>query len=367
MKRARTSLVWIATGITAFVFALGTPGRGTPGTPEPVLLLSQTGLYSDARAVKVDPENIAYSPQYPSWADGSEQRRWIYIPPGDYIDASDPDVWTFPLGTKAWKEFSFNGRRVETRMLESLGRMGWRIAVYLWDADGRDARLASPQGLQDVVEIKPGVTHDIPSVQDCQACHVSGRFEILGFSALQLSEDRDREAPHAEAKSRSMISLRSLIQKGVIRSYPDSWTAEPPRVDRVDPTGRAALGYLHSNCGNCHNARGSGDALSVVFRHSLNSGGDMDLAIQTGLNRAGRFLIPGVPPGESMIIKSGDPEHSILYYRMASRDPYRQMPPVGTKLIDQEALGVIKQWITGDLVARVERMDRPPAKTGGKP
>ena len=46
------------------------------------------------------------------------KRRWISLPPGSAIDASDPDAWAFPVGTRLWKEFSFGGQRVETRYME---------------------------------------------------------------------------------------------------------------------------------------------------------------------------------------------------------------------------------------------------------
>jgi hypothetical protein len=34
---------------------------------------------------------------------------------------------------------------------------------------------------------------------------------------------------------------------------------------------------------------------------------------------------------------------------MASRNPLVQMPPLGTQLVDEEALRLIKQWIAEDL------------------
>src|ERR1700722_12127427 len=88
------------------------------GQLQPPNALSCTGLYSDittgtlARAVR------AYAPAVPLWADGSTKERWIYLPPGQKIDTTDPSEWTFPVGTRVWKQFSRGGHRVETRFFE---------------------------------------------------------------------------------------------------------------------------------------------------------------------------------------------------------------------------------------------------------
>ena len=85
---------------------------------EPPASLRETGLYSDWAAKTVDLGNLRYTPQYPLWSDGAVKPRSIQIPAGQFVDASDPDSWEFPVGTKLWKEFRIGGRRVETRYVE---------------------------------------------------------------------------------------------------------------------------------------------------------------------------------------------------------------------------------------------------------
>jgi hypothetical protein len=255
--------------------------------------LSQTGLYSDFASRTISPRNLAYSPQYPLWSDGAQKRRWIYLPPGGTIDASDPDVWTFPIGTKIWKEFSFNGRPVETRLIERVGSTEWRFMSFAWKDDGSAAVLAPPTGLRDVAEIQPGLRHDIPSVLDCQACHVNRTTEVLGFSALQLSPDRDPSAPHAESLSSGMVTLPRLIKRRLLRSFPQTWLDHPPRIEAAGANGRPALGYLHANCGNCHNSNGTLDVINLLLRHSLAPGLLDEPALRTAVNRTGHFRIPG--------------------------------------------------------------------------
>ena len=45
-------------------------------------------------------------------------------------------------------------------------------------------------------------------------------------------------------------------------------------------------------------------------------------------------------------IDPGHPERSGLAERMASRWAAQQMPPLGTELVDAEALDLVRRWIT---------------------
>jgi hypothetical protein len=106
---------WALRGL-AVVGILTAPAAFAPGaTSLPVpALLSQPGLYADIATQTVAEDHLPYAPQYPLWSDGATKRRWIYLPPGTAIDASDPDHWIFPIGTHLFKEFSL-GTRVESR------------------------------------------------------------------------------------------------------------------------------------------------------------------------------------------------------------------------------------------------------------
>jgi hypothetical protein len=341
--RAAAALAFLIGG--AAVWSIPPAPKLSPSVAAPPLLLRETGLYSDFALRTVDPRNMSYSPQYPLWSDGAAKKRWIYLPAGASIDASDPDVWEFPVGTKVWKEFSFHGRRVETRLMASLGDGDWTFASYVWDKDESEATLAPEGGVRDAAEIQPGLGHNIPSILDCKACHVNRRVEILGFSALQLSTDRDPLAPHAEALASGMVNLRTLIDRKLIRSFPSAWKDKPLRIAASDPTARAALGYLHANCGNCHNPNGSLETLNLLLRYSVSGAASKGSSVETAFNRQGRLRIPGVAPDTTFLLRPGDPDHSALLYRMATRNPYRQMPALGTKLVDTEAVTLIRQWI----------------------
>ncbi len=314
----------------------------------PPALLSETGLYADPASLAIDGRNRPFTPQYPLWSDGAEKRRWVRLPDGAAIDARALDHWDFPIGTRFWKEFSFAGRRVETRMFWKTAADHWEFASYAWDDDQRDATLAPPAGLSRVAEVAPGKWHNIPSHEECRACHDSGRTEVLGFNALQLSDDRDPRAPHAEALTPHMVTLGSLVREGRVTGMPTGLAASPPRVDGRTPVERAVLGYLSTNCGSCHNRESSIASLGLFLKYTLDARGQCGAdALVTTLDQVGHWLVPEAPEGTSRVVAPGQPARSALLRRATSRRPSSQMPPIGTVVADREALALVTQWIDG--------------------
>jgi hypothetical protein len=311
-----------------------------PDTPPP--LLSETGLYDAAGPLSVDPRNLSFSPQYPLWTDGATKRRWIRLPPGTTIDGSDADAWRFPIGTRFWKEFSFGGQPVETRYMELQANGQWLYAAYEWTPDGHDAVLVDGRGRRNAFALGDGLFHDIPSTTDCKVCHQGGPVEVLGFSTLQLSPAVDRAALHG-ASSASGIKLDYLIQHGLVTGY-ESWPSRAPVIAARSETERLALGYLHGNCGQCHNSRAALANLGMHLRQELlKPPGDV-LATLVGQPVGKRA--PGLSADASDRIDPGHPERSVLLQRLSSRYPALQMPPLGTVLVDKEAVALFTTWIS---------------------
>jgi hypothetical protein len=293
--------------------------------------LAGTGLYADWATRTIAPDARPFTPQYPLWSDGATKRRWIRLPPNTKIDASSPDAWQFPVGTKLWKEFSF-GRAVETRFIERTPK-GWRFATYLWSEDGRSATLAPARGANTSAEVADGIRHHVPGSSDCRVCHENGETPVLGFSALQLSSDRDPNAVHRERPAANTLDLKALVDEGWLRGWRGT-TA--PRIAARTPTERAALGYLHTNCGVCHRNEGPLASLDMVLASTLDSN---DRGLSTTVDRPSR-VAPDRPR-----IASGDPNRSVLLERMRSRNPTTQMPPLGTQLVDEQAVSLVTAWI----------------------
>lgn len=158
MSRGRAGLAVALLTLAAWD-AQPVDGVSVPGPARPPARLSETGLYADPGMLTVDPLNRPFVPQYPLWSDGAVKARWIRLPEGATIDATDIDAWRFPAGTKLWKEFSFSGRRVETRMLWKTSEHDWIFAAYVWNEAQTNADLAPESGIPDHVEVASGKRH----------------------------------------------------------------------------------------------------------------------------------------------------------------------------------------------------------------
>jgi hypothetical protein len=310
-------------------------------------LLSQTGLYADAATLTIDSRNRTFSPQYPLWSDGATKRRWVRLPAGSRINVADLDKWELPVGTKFWKEFSINGRKVETRFLWQTRRNHWVFASYSWNDAQTDAVLASEDGLATIAEVDSGKRHRIPSVSECRACHDSKRTEILGFNALQLSNDRDPNALHADTLTSDMITLKTLNDENLMTPPRPELVANPPRIAAASPITRTALGYLSANCGNCHNRDSSIASLGLDLKHTVAGTGTCTPALATTVGQRGHWVVPEAQEA-SRIINPGDPESSALVRRVKSRRPISQMPPIGTVVADRQAVDLLTSWVQGN-------------------
>jgi hypothetical protein len=310
----------------------GCSGYRSCNAPPPLLLgalplrLSETGF--DVRT----PGNAlqAYEPTYALWSDGAIKRRWVSLPDGALIDSSDMEDWSFPVGTRFWKEFSLAGRRIETRLLLKVGPApdAWAGAAYVWDTDQLDATLM-PEGLKDA----DGHGYQVPSAAECGACHGGRKSHVLGFSALQLGKP---DLP---------LTLQNLVEEGRLTTPPAALQSAPrhPPVSGGDAVERAALGYLHANCGHCHNpqrpARGDGPRCYDPQR-SIDFWLPSEPPAQPARSRAITTTVP-------RFLTPGEPDASRLIALVSRRGFLLHMPPLGSQRVDTEGVALLRAWIDG--------------------
>src|SRR4051794_23653635 len=110
------------------LLALGACSDPAPLQPDAEILpsalpdrLSETGIYTSIVAKTLSPRLHEFTPNNVLWSDGAEKHRWYQLPEGAVIDSTDMNHWTFPVGTKFFKEFALDGKRLETRLI-------WRVA-----------------------------------------------------------------------------------------------------------------------------------------------------------------------------------------------------------------------------------------------
>jgi len=260
------------------------------------------------------------------------------LPPSDAggrqpIDTSNMDEWTFPVGTKFWKEFALAGKRVETRLLWKQGPSAWYRTTYLWAPDESSATELTAGELD-----ADGNGYEVPTQTECLNCHVGRLDDVLGFEAVSLS-----------SANAALETIQTLAAEG--------WITNPPEAGIVIPGNAAdvaALGYLHMNCGvSCHN-RGNGPAEPTGFFMRLEVGrmGSVQATDtwQTGVNQPSYISPPGATSALALLAP-GEAGASCVYYRMAHRTGLDeagsgiQMPPIDTHKVDEAGASIVEGWI----------------------
>jgi hypothetical protein len=315
-----------AGGAAGAAGAAGSPGAGggggSGGLPDK---LSETGLYSDIVAGTLAPGVQEYHPSWPLWTDGAVKKRWVYLPPGAKIDTSDMDYWVYPAGMRLWKEFVRDSVRVETRMIEKLDNGQWQMVAYQWNS-GQTEATAVPAGVANA----SGTPHDIPSQTDCATCHEKMKDRALSFTALQLS--------HAGPG----VTLQDLINDNRLTSPPSGNFTLPGTA-----TDQAALGYLHANCGVCHNSHSF--VFNVVNMQLWLETGKLGSVTATGTytTTVGVTQTSSSSSGLPARITAGDASQSEVHWRMNQRGTAYQMPPLGTEDVDATGVKAVDDWISG--------------------
>src|SRR5690606_33395924 len=119
---------------------------------------------------------------------------------------------------------------------------------------------------------------------------------------------------------------------------------QPPRIAATSPAERAALGYLHGNCGHCHNADGPLAVLELDLAQRVTAAPDAARRSIVGVRA--QLRVAGAPP-DALRVAPSHAAASALVLRMKTRDPRQQMPPIGTVMPDVEALASIAAWVDG--------------------
>ena len=122
-------------------------------------------------------------------------------------------------------------------------------------------------------------------------------------------------------------------------------TVNPTKTFRApgDDVTATALGYLHANCGNCHNAYGIKFINPFRMRLSVfDTTPESTDTWKTAVNvPVEKFVLPGV----ERRIAPKNPTGSCVHQRMSIRGTTQQMPPIATKIVDDAGVAKIAAWI----------------------
>lgn len=314
------------------------------GTPLPPTL-ADTGAFADVSTLTVNSGIVPYDLNVAFWSDNAKKTRWFSVPKiTDTIGFSRDDNWSFPLGTVWIKHFELeltNGvpesaRRLETRLLvrNATGLYG---VTYRWGNSLTNAVLVPPEGLDEAFAIygngvvRTQVWH-YPSRSECLTCHTPIAGHALGFKTAQLNRD-------ISYAGGTQNQLRALSDAGYFGTNLSGIYTMPalanPTNDAISLDFRVRS-YLAANCVQCHQPGGA-------------ARGHFDAQLTTPISAAGLVdgpLVDTLGDPDNRVIKPGSLDQSVMLTRLANLGP-NHMPPLATSLVNQQAIDLLRAWISG--------------------
>ena len=291
---------------------------------------------------------LPYKPISSLFTDYDLKERFVWVPVGETARfVQDNKSLDFPVGSALIKMFYYNNvlptnttRIIETRVMVKT-QNGWDFAEYVWNDAQTEAFLETTEdgGYTEVNWLKDGqerfVNYRIPAKQQCVICHTND------FETLPLGIKPQNINSMLSYDDGSNNQLQKLIDFGYLEdALPESILTVVDWKDASKSLEQRAKSYIDINCANCHIDGGQGDYRVIRLGYSDTLNNDENAGVCVDADTP----IPGLMGQKH--IAPGDPENSIIYYRMSvtGDQPYK-MPQFGQSLVHTEALVVLEEWI----------------------
>jgi uncharacterized repeat protein (TIGR03806 family) len=317
------------------------------GAPIPPTLVA-TGAFSNLTTLTPNAGIVPYDINVPFWSDNAIKTRWFSVPNTNLtVVFSATNNYSFPTGTVWIKHFDLqtndsppSSTRVETRLLvrNSNGVYG---VTYRWGGSTTNATLVPEGGMDENFTITQGgiphiQTWHFPSWSECQACHSAVGGLGLGFNTAQLNKDFNYSGNVTN-------QIQALSDAGYF-SAPVAGLHTLPALASATNTAASleyrVRSYLAANCSQCHQPGGAALAL-------------WDARFKTPGPQAGIIngpLLNNFGDTNNRVVAPGSLGNSVLFSRVASLDG-NHMPPLDTTVLNTQAVQLLSNWITTDLLS----------------
>jgi uncharacterized repeat protein (TIGR03806 family) len=254
------------------------------------------------------------------------------VPQGKQAKTGGDGLLDFPVGSALIKSFGYEldgkPRLLETRVLLHRDD-GWLALPYVWNAEQTEAVLKVAGARIAVSFTDPSgrersTSYAVPNKNQCKECHaLSGAVTPIGPKARNLTHDGQ---------------LAEFARLGLIDGEPAVDYRVPVWGDSAASLNDRARGYLDVNCAHCHNSNGSASNSGLFLTY------EEKMPVRFGINK--RPVAAGRGSGtHDFDIAPGDPDGSIMIYRMNSLDPGISMPEVGRSMVHDEGIALLSEWI----------------------
>lgn len=325
-------------------------------------------VYVDGKTLALNDRVVPFDLNTPLFSDYAHKLRTVWMPEGTIADYQAHEALDFPVGTIISKTFFYptaegkdavartgdtshdhvgegldlhNVRMIETRLMVRR-EQGWVAIPYAWNEAQTEATLARtgadvPLRLVAADGSSEDFVYEVPDQNQCAGCHASNnttrQIVPLGPKARHLNKDYD----YAGGRENQLAHLQKV---GYLRGVPA--TGVPRNADWRDAAhagldGRARA-YLDINCGHCHNDKGPADTSGLWLDIGDHPPRHLGLCKPT--------VAAGQGTGDHRFgIVPGNPDESILVYRMDSDRPGVRMPEIGRDVVHREGVELIRDWI----------------------
>jgi uncharacterized repeat protein (TIGR03806 family) len=299
--------------------------------------------------LKPNPHVIPYDLVTPLFTDYAHKARFIYMPEGKTAAYDTSKVVQFPVGACLIKNFYYpddfrqpNGKRriIETRLLVHR-ESGWEAMTYVWNDEQTEALLDNSGDVKKVSWThydgsKREAEYMIPNKNQCKGCHWNNSTTITPIGPKIRNLNRD--LAYGDVTENEITHWSKI---GILTGAPSPENA--PRLanwsDSVNYTlDQRARAYVEVNCGHCHNPKGPAYTSGLYL--NLENNNTDNLGICKSPVAAGKGT-----GNRRFDIVPGNPDSSIIIYRVSSTEAGIKMPELGRSLVHEEGVKLLTQWI----------------------
>jgi len=335
-------------------------------TGNPTLLSDWNVLHISNDTLVLNERVIPYDLNTPLFTDYARKFRTIWMPEGVRAKYHETATFNFPVGTIISKTFYYPSeagskvyrtdamhqenqpealdlkkvKLIETRILARRTE-GWVALPYVWNEDETEAVLKRTGDIKRLELIDASgkaepFPYVVPNTNQCAGCHATNAttrtIEPIGPKARHLNKDYIHN-------NMQVNQLDKLAEAGFLSDVPGTRPKLSNWMDSSVSVDERARAYLDINCAHCHNKVGPADTSGLHFEPETAFGAHLGIcktSIAAGAGTGGRAfdIIPG------------NPDASILTYRLDSDDPAIMMPELGRSTIHHEGVELLKKWIS---------------------
>jgi len=330
----------------------------------PPFLSDWSVVVADGGALVLSEGVTPYDLATPLFTDYAHKLRTIWMPQGVAATYEEVDSLDFPVGTVISKtfyyprdgaqllnapmtpdEFAGEGldlaqvRLIETRILAHR-EAGWIALPYLWNDEQTDAVLKRPGAVvpMEIADASGDITsfpYIIPNSNQCAGCHAPN----VTSREIRPIGPKTRHLNHNYAYADGVENqLDHFARIGYLDGLPDARPHNALWGDESETLDARARTYLEINCAHCHNPFGAGDTSGLFLEVATPIGPNLGLCkVPIAAGRGSG--------GHTYDIVPGEPDVSIVTFRMASVQAEEMMPELGRSLVHDEGVALIHDWI----------------------